>query len=109
MSRIDKLGQVDHILPIKHVFSVYDAKTNFSKLLRIVKANHEVIITDRGQPVARLVAETSAALSEDPLEARLDELEASGRLIPAKKSAANWKHLPRGKSPGALRRFFEER
>lgn len=64
---------------MKYVFSVYDAKTNFSKLLRIVKANHEVIITDRGQPVARLVAETSAALAEDPLEARLDELEAHSR------------------------------
>lgn len=94
---------------MKHVFSVYDAKTNLSKLLRIVKANHEVIITDRGRPVARLVAETSAVAAEDPLGARFDELEASGRLIPARKSATTWKHLPRGKSPGALRRFLEER
>ena len=37
------------------------AKNNLSALLRKVRAGHAVIITDRGQPVARLVAPAATA------------------------------------------------
>jgi len=35
---------------------IHEAKTNFSKLIPAVQAGEEVIITNSGQPVARLVA-----------------------------------------------------
>ena len=36
--------------------SIADAKNNISALLRRVRAGHEITITDRGVPVARIVA-----------------------------------------------------
>jgi prevent-host-death family protein len=38
----------------RHV-NVHDAKTNFSKLLKLVERGEEVIIARAGQPVARIV------------------------------------------------------
>lgn len=39
-----------------HQVNMYDAKTNFSKLVAEVEAGGEVIIARDGKPVARLVA-----------------------------------------------------
>jgi prevent-host-death family protein len=36
-------------------FNIYEAKTQFSKLIRQVRAGEEVIIADAGIPVAKLV------------------------------------------------------
>jgi len=36
-------------------FNIYEAKTQLSKLIRRVRAGHEVIIADAGTPVAKLV------------------------------------------------------
>ena len=35
---------------------VYEAKTNLSKVLRRVKRGEECVITERGQPIARMKA-----------------------------------------------------
>ena len=35
--------------------SVYDAKTHLSRLLRRVRAGEDIVISDNGRPVARLV------------------------------------------------------
>jgi prevent-host-death family protein len=43
--------------------SVSEAKARLSALLRRVQAGHEVVITDRGVPVARLSPIRTAALS----------------------------------------------
>ena len=40
---------------MKRVFSVTEAKAEFSKLLQHVAAGEEITITKRGAPVARLV------------------------------------------------------
>ena len=40
---------------MKKVFSITEAKAQFSKLLRRVAAGEEITITKRGVPVARLV------------------------------------------------------
>lgn len=36
-------------------FNIYEAKTQLSKLLRQVRASQEIIISDAGTPVAKLV------------------------------------------------------
>lgn len=56
-----------------------DLKNNLSRYLERVKDGEEVIVTDRGKPVARL-----AAL--DHSTDRLTELIASGVVRPAKRS-----------------------
>jgi prevent-host-death family protein len=35
--------------------SVYDAKTHLSRLLRRVRAGEDIVISDNGRPIARLV------------------------------------------------------
>jgi prevent-host-death family protein len=46
--------------------NVLEAKNRLSELLRAVQAGEEVIIANRGQPVARLVAATAAEPEEHP-------------------------------------------
>jgi prevent-host-death family protein len=36
-------------------FNIYEAKTQLSKLIRLVRAGQEVVIADAGTPVAKLV------------------------------------------------------
>lgn len=36
------------------IFNVYEAKTNFSKLLELVQAGEEVVISKAGKPIADL-------------------------------------------------------
>jgi prevent-host-death family protein len=36
-------------------FNIYDAKTQLSKLLRRVRAGEEIVISDAGTPIAKLV------------------------------------------------------
>ncbi|MEZ5239717.1 MAG: type II toxin-antitoxin system prevent-host-death family antitoxin [Microthrixaceae bacterium] len=58
---------------------VRDLKNNLSRYLSRVREGEEVIVTDRGQPVARLSA-------LDPSTDRLAELIAAGVVRPAKRS-----------------------
>jgi prevent-host-death family protein len=57
-----------------------EANQKFSKLVRAVRRGKEVILTDRGKPVARLVPIATAS-TED----RIRRMEESGFLIPARK------------------------
>lgn len=59
---------------------IRDAKINLSKLLKEVQKGAEIIITDRGKRVAKIVAVDEASL---PLMDRVKNLEASGVLNPA--------------------------
>jgi prevent-host-death family protein len=59
---------------------VRDAKARLSQLLDEVQQGHEWTITDRGQPIARLVPITK---TEAPLASRLRRLERSGVIEPA--------------------------
>jgi len=46
-------------------YSIADAKNNFPKLIDRAVAGEDVTITRRGKPIARIVAEGSAAMSID--------------------------------------------
>jgi prevent-host-death family protein len=58
---------------------IRDAKTHFSKLLKMVQQGREIILTDRGRPVGKIVPLESVAL---PLAVRIKQLEHQGVLEP---------------------------
>jgi prevent-host-death family protein len=71
--------------------SVSDAKNNLSALLREVRGGATITITDRGIPVARLVAPASTS----GISAAAIDLAQRGRLIlPDREPSAEWLELP---------------
>lgn len=87
---------------IMRSYSVYEAKTKLSELLRIVKNGAEVIVLERGEPIAKVVP----LKAQDELRGRLQVLEEQGLLISAKGH-----DFPDAIKPvkGGLKRFLEER
>jgi len=67
---------------------VRDAKAHLSRLLRDVQRGQEWLITERGNPVARLVPISGPSL---PLTERVRRLEDAGLVEPARREA---RHLP---------------
>lgn len=82
-------------------FSIYETKTRLSELLRHVKRGRELVVTDRGRAVAKLVP------YEEPrsLHERLQQLAAMGRLRPPLSTGIT----PVTRKPGALKRFLKGR
>ncbi len=64
----------------KNYIGIREARINMSKLIRDVRGGMEIIITDRGKPVARLVAAEGQKLS---LEERLKNYESCGLIEPS--------------------------
>lgn len=56
---------------------IREAKTNLSRILRRVRHGAEVVITDRGKPVGRIVPVRESAVD---LDALVSDLEARGVL-----------------------------
>ncbi|MBO8128153.1 MAG: type II toxin-antitoxin system prevent-host-death family antitoxin [Peptococcaceae bacterium] len=65
---------------------IREAKKNLSKLLKNVQQGAEIILTDRGKPVGKIVPVSQEMLS---LEARLKNLEKNGWIAPPKKKVRN--------------------
>jgi prevent-host-death family protein len=61
----------------KNYIGIREARINLSKLIRDVKSGMEIVITDRGTPVARLVPAQGANLS---LEERLKNYTSCGLI-----------------------------
>ncbi|MFQ6052368.1 MAG: type II toxin-antitoxin system Phd/YefM family antitoxin [Candidatus Hydrothermarchaeota archaeon] len=68
---------------------IREAKINLSKLLKDVQRGGEIIITDRGKPVGKIVPVSTDSLS---LAERINELERKGWIEPRKKKKV--KNLP---------------
>lgn len=82
-------------------FSIYQTKARLSELLRLVKNGRELTVTERGEPIAKLVPFHE---SDNPEKHMLD-LAASGKIRLGK-------HKPfkvGKKIKGALGRFLEDR
>ena len=82
-------------------YSIYDTKTHLSRLLRQVKGGNEIIISDRGTPIAKIIP--------FPVKSSFEEiilsLTARGHVVPRTE-----KSLPRGiKKAGGLKRFLKDR
>jgi prevent-host-death family protein len=59
------------------IVGIRDAKMHLSKYLKLVQKGTEVIITDRGRPVGRIVPIKTADL---PLEDRIKKMENQGMI-----------------------------
>jgi len=70
---------------------IREAKTHFSKLLKNVKRGGEIIITDRGKPVGKIVPLSNDSLS---LSERIKELERNGWIEPLNQKKKKIKQLP---------------
>jgi prevent-host-death family protein len=81
---------------------VSELKASLSKHLATVKVGEEILVTERGKPVAKLVP---VGLAEDNEEQRLARLELKGLLrIGTGKLPKNFWKLPRPKDPKGLLR-----
>jgi prevent-host-death family protein len=84
-------------------YSIYDTKTHLSKVLKIVKSGQEVIVTERGEPIAKLIPFPK---KEETFDERIKRLESEGRIKPATKTGK----FPEGVHiPGGLERFLKDR
>lgn len=86
---------------MRDTYSIYEAKAKLSQLLRRVKEGWEVIIAERGTPIAKVVP----LQKQSSFEERLDYLTAIHAILPAKR-----KEIPKGvKRLGGLARFLKGR
>jgi len=81
---------------------IREAKINLSKLLKNVLKGREIIITDRGKPVGKIVPMPSDSL---PLADRINDLERQGWIEPQKKKKVK-KLLPPIPLPKELAQKF---
>lgn len=84
---------------------IREAKANLSKLLRMVEKGKEVVLTDRGRPVGKLVPIGKGELS---LADRIKEMETAGILEPATARSPRRLPPPIPVEEGMARRLLEE-
>lgn len=68
-----------YVVTMKKTVGIREAKAHFSEYVALARSGAEVVLTDRGRPVVRLVAVVppKRVRTEDDV---LDELEAAGLL-----------------------------
>lgn len=66
---------------------VRELRANLSRWLEKVKEGEVIVVTERGEPIARIVP--------DPSRSKFDRLVAEGRITPAKK--------PKGRAPRPIK------
>ncbi|HVB39331.1 MAG TPA: type II toxin-antitoxin system prevent-host-death family antitoxin [Terriglobales bacterium] len=84
---------------------VREAKNRLSALLKAVRRGQEWVITDRGEPVARLVP---LAAKELTLDERIQRLEAAGILTRRNPNARPLPPPIRIEPPGIAQRWLQE-
>jgi len=95
-------------------YSIYEAKARLSEVLRLVKTRREVVITERGKPIAKIVP--FDADDAESLDQRVERLSTSGQLASASVSPRDPLPARRrtrtsapAKNSGALQRFLADR
>lgn len=86
-------------------YSIYEAKARLSEIIRAIKRNRRVTITERGVPVAEVVPYGSSQAPS--FETRIAQLESTGNLAPARRGVEAIGPIAR--RPGGLERFLAER
>jgi prevent-host-death family protein len=84
---------------------IREAKIDLSKILKRVKSGREVVITDRGRPIAKIVPLVSENL---PLEERVRRLEGQGLLRPLSKKSRQPLPPPLPAPVGVAQKFMQE-
>ncbi len=83
-------------------YSIYETKARLSEVLRNVKKGTEVVVTERGVPIAKVVPFHEA----EDLGQHIQNLIANKRILLAEIKGP----FPKGiKRTGALKRFLRER
>ena len=84
---------------------IREAKINLSKLLKRVMQGKEVVITDRGKPVGKIVPIPQDHLS---LAERIERMEEQGLLGPVRKGRVNRLPPPLPAPEGVAQEFLQE-
>lgn len=84
---------------------IRDAKTHLSKFLKMVQEGGEVILTDRGRPVGKIVPIQKEDL---PLSARIKRLEDQGLLEARRKKGRKKAPTPIPVPDDIVQRFLRE-
>ncbi len=87
------------------VMGIRDAKANLSKLLKRVKGGNEVIITERGRPVGKIVPVLPQSFA---LEERLKRLEECGAIEPRNRKHMNKVPPPLPLAEGIAQKVLQE-
>jgi len=85
---------------------IREAKIHLSKYLRMVKQGCEIVVTERGRPIGRIVP---IGNNEIPLEDRIKKLEDSGILEPEKKGTEITPPIPIKGNKTAQEYLLEDR
>jgi prevent-host-death family protein len=85
-----------------------ELKNRLSKYLNHVRAGETILVTDRGEPVARLIPAAPEGQPGKPVDEILRELEAAGHLRLGNGKFADFKPV-RTKGKPASRIIVEER
>lgn len=88
---------------MENTYSIYETKSHLSRLLKRVKNGQELIVTERGEPIARVIPYQK----KQTLNARIQELKNHGIIM--KRRAKNLAFPAGEKRRGALKRFLTER
>jgi len=84
---------------------VREAKINLSKLLKRVKLGQEVVITDRGKPVGKIVPVPQDLIS---LDERINKMEKQGLLGPTGKGRVMRLPPPLPAREGVAQEFLQK-
>ncbi|MCP4666516.1 MAG: type II toxin-antitoxin system prevent-host-death family antitoxin [Deltaproteobacteria bacterium] len=84
---------------------IREAKIHLSRLIKYVMNGDEVILTDRGRPVGKIVPMETESL---PLEARIQKLEDRGVIKPIPKRTRKKTPLPIPIADEIAQRYLKE-
>ena len=84
---------------------IREAKASLSKLLRMVKEGNEIVLTDRGRPVGKIVPVGRRELS---LASRIREMEDAGIVEPVIGKGPGGLPPPIPVEPGMAQRLLRE-
>lgn len=91
---------------MRHAYSIYETKTQLSRLLEEVQKGHELIITKHGEEIAKIIPFVK---KEESFEERIQRLTREGVVRPRRPSSKKIQLKPVARRPGALKRFLRDR
>ncbi len=84
-------------------YSIYEAKARLSEIVRLVKSRREVVITERGVPVARVVPYGEGRA--ESLDSRIERMKSLGVVLAPK---VDFDVSPVARLEGAVNRFLNQ-
>lgn len=89
---------------MRDTYSLYEAKSKLSAIVRQVREGRPVVVTLHGEPVVEIRA---LAAERQGLDARLDQMAERGMLLRPEAPRPEFRSVAR--RPGALQRFLDDR